>query len=91
MRKIDSQKLVELIPPKIAKQTQTIRTAVYCRVSTKDPRQEGSLENQISHYTEVIGSQPDKVLTKIYSDFGISGYKEARPGFQEMLRDAENG
>ena len=91
VRKIDSQKLVELIPPKIAKQTQTIRTAVYCCVSTKDPRQEGSLENQISHYTEVIGSQPDKVLTKAYSDFGISGYKESRPGFQEMLRDAENG
>lgn len=68
-----------------------IPTAIYCRVSTTHPHQQDSLENQITHYQNLMENHPEYSLTKIYYDFGISGYKEERPGFSQMLRDAQNG
>ena len=34
---------------------------------------------------------PNYILTEIYYDFGISGYKETRPGFCKMMEDARKG
>ena len=68
-----------------------IRVAAYCRVSTETEIQEGSIENQIEHYEELIKSNPDYEFVNVYYDFGISGYKEKRPGFQEMMKDARSG
>lgn len=50
-----------------------------------------SLENQKSHYESIIRSNPDYEFIGVYSDFGISGFKEKRPGFQEMMRQAREG
>ena len=66
-------------------------TAIYCRVSTLHPHQKDSLENQIRHYQEFMKKTPNYILTGIYYDFGISGYKENRPGFCKMLEDARKG
>lgn len=66
-------------------------TAVYCRVSTLHPHQLDSLENQVTHYQELLKNHPRYKLTKIYYDSGISGYKEQRPGFQKLLEDARKG
>lgn len=68
-----------------------IRVAVYARVSTKTGNQASSLENQIQHYQDTVGNDPQYELVEIYYDFGISGYKESRPGFQKMMEDAEAG
>ena len=68
-----------------------IRVAAYCRVSTETEIQEGSIENQIEHYEELIKSNPDYKFVNVYYDFGISGYKEQRPGFQDMMKDARSG
>ena len=57
----------------------SIPTAIYCRVSTLHPHQQDSLENQIRHYQEFMKKTPNYILTEIYYDFGISGYKETRP------------
>lgn len=70
---------------------QRTRVAVYCRVSTKSDMQEDSLENQIEHYRETVGEDPRYELVEIYHDFGISGFKETRPGFQRMLEDGRRG
>ena len=59
----------------------SIPTAIYCRVSTLHPHQQDSLENQIRHYQEFMKKTQNYILTEIYYDFGISGYKEIRPGF----------
>ena len=67
-----------------------IKVAVYCRVSNKHQELEESLENQIKSYTELIKRDPRCDLVNVYHDFGISGFKENRPGFQQMLSDAEN-
>ena len=68
-----------------------IPVAVYCRVSTTHPHQLDSLENQMTHYEKIIEKHPEYRLTKVYYDYGISGYKEKRPGFNQMLQDAEKG
>ena len=65
-----------------------IRVCAYCRVSTEEDEQANSLENQMSHYEEAIRANPKYELAGIYSDFGVSGFKENRPGFQKMLEAA---
>lgn len=68
-----------------------LKVCAYCRVSTDAEEQENSLENQIAHYKEVIQSNPEYEYAGVYSDFAISGYKEKRPGLQQMLSDARAG
>lgn len=81
---------VTVIPQKTNTDSSPVPVAVYCRVSTKAERQSDSLENQIKHYSETIGADPRYQLVEIYYDFGISGFKADRPGFQRMMADAEN-
>lgn len=68
-----------------------LRVCAYCRVSTEDDEQENSLENQVSHYEEYIKNNPMYEFVNVYYDFGISGFKEKRPGFQQMMMDARAG
>lgn len=67
-----------------------LRVCAYCRVSTEEKEQANSLENQMEHYEEEIRSNPSYEFAGIYHDFGISGFKENRPGFQKMLQDARD-
>ena len=80
---------IEIIQEK--PQEKKLRVCAYCRVSTDAEEQENSLENQISHYENVIRSNPAYEFAGVYSDFAISGYKEKRPGLQKMLADARAG
>jgi len=68
-----------------------LKVCAYARVSTDSAEQEGSLENQEQHYREMITATPMYEFAGIYSDQGISGYKEARPRFQKMMEDARAG
>ena len=67
-----------------------LRVCAYCRVSTEEEEQANSLENQMEHYEEEIRSNPSYEFAGIYHDFGISGFKENRPGFQKMLQAARD-
>lgn len=67
------------------------KVCAYCRVSTDALEQENSLENQIAYYENLIRSNPDYEYVGVYHDFAISGFKEKRPGFQQMLEDARRG
>ena len=86
-----TQKTVEVIPQTMPLTAMRIKAAVYCRVSNKSEDLENSLENQLSHYEDAVGNDPRYDLVEIYYDFGISGFKEKRPGFQRMMADAEEG
>ncbi len=70
------------------KHSEQLRVCAYCRVSTEEDEQENSLENQIAHYKESIQANPGYELVGIFQDYGISGFKENRPGFQEMMQAA---
>ncbi|MEG0952698.1 MAG: recombinase family protein, partial [Niameybacter sp.] len=68
------------------------RVAAYCRVSTAEELQLGSLENQIINYTNRIRANTDWYFAGIYSDKGKSGTSlENRIGFNRMIRNALNG
>ncbi|HCA21096.1 MAG TPA: recombinase family protein [Lachnospiraceae bacterium] len=68
-----------------------LKVAAYCRVSSESEEQESSIENQREYYEELIQSNPNYEYAGIYFDQGISGFKEKRPGFQQMMKDARAG
>jgi DNA invertase Pin-like site-specific DNA recombinase len=72
--------------------TKKLKVASYCRVSSEEELQLGSLENQIIHYTNYIRSNPDWYYAGVYSDKGKSGTDMSkRIGFNRMIRNAMNG
>ena len=73
------------------KKKEKLRVAAYVRVSTKHDEQEGSFKNQLNYYYNMIDKNDDWQLVNIYSDWGISGTKSNRPGFQEMIDDCDAG
>ena len=73
--------------PTIAKK----RVAAYARVSSDKDAMLMSLSAQISYYNNYISAHNDWEFVEIYSDEGISGTKENRPGFQKMLKDCRSG
>ena len=68
-----------------------IRVCAYVRVSTSHDEQLMSLRSQTEYYQQKFANQPNYTLVDVYSDAGISGSKENRPGFQAMLAKAKSG
>ena len=68
-------------------ETQRLRVAAYCRVSTRHEEQYHSLEAQITYYTNYIKRNPNWKFVAVYSDVA-SGVRAAnRPGYQQLMRD----
>ncbi|MDU6329448.1 MAG: recombinase family protein, partial [Clostridium sp.] len=67
------------------------RIAIYCRVSTIEQAEEGySIDEQKRLLIEWCRKM-DYIVTKCYSDRGISGKAiNNRPALKELLKDAEN-
>lgn len=82
---------IKVIKPTKAVQQQKKKVCAYVRVSTDSLQQEDSLENQTTYFKGFITANPEWEFVGIYSDQGISGYKEKRPGFQRMIEDARAG
>ena len=68
-----------------------LRVAAYARVSSGKDAMLHSLAAQVSHYGELIRSNPGWEYAGVYSDEGISGTKERRPGFEALVSDALSG
>ena len=82
---------IRILEP-IAEMTQKKKkVCAYARVSTDSRKQGDSLENQKETYEQLICSNPEYEFAGVYSDQGISGFCEKRPGFQEMIRKAKAG
>ena len=70
----------------------SFRVAAYARVSTKKEQQEESYETQKAYYQKKIEETPGWEFTGIYADKAKTGTKaKNRPGFQQMITDAESG
>lgn len=70
----------------------TLKCAIYCRLS----RDDGTIDDSSSIQTQKEALSRYAALNnfeiyKIYVDDGISGTHDNRPGFQEMIRDADLG
>lgn len=73
------------------KQT-TFRVAAYARVSTNKEQQEESFETQKTAYQNLIEQTEGWEFAGIYADKARTGTKvKNRPGFQQMIADAEQG
>ena len=80
---------IRTIEATISKPVIVKRVAVYVRVSvSKDEHDAHSVYAQTSYYENMIASNPDWELFKVYTDIGISGTRDDRPAFQQMLQDA---
>ena len=82
---------IKVIQPLVERKQERKKVCAYVRVSTDSAEQEDSYDNQMRYYKDKIESNPDWEFVGIYSDLGISGYKEKRPGFLNMIKDARNG
>ncbi|MGE5390918.1 MAG: recombinase family protein [Deltaproteobacteria bacterium] len=67
------------------------RTCAYARVSTYKNLQGESLENQMTYYENLIGSNPDYEYIGMFADRGITGTTDNRPEFQRMLQLCRQG
>lgn len=68
-----------------------LRVAAYCRVSSVDDGMLHSLSAQVSYYTNRIIRNKNYEFAGVYSDFGISGTKDNRKGFNKLIKDARAG
>ena len=66
------------------------RVCAYARVSAEKEMSLHSLSSQVSYYSQLIQNHKEWKYCGVYSDEGISGTKEERPGFQKMMEDARN-
>ena len=67
------------------------RVTGYARVSCGKEAMLHSLSAQVSYYSELIGKHPEWEYRGVFVDEAISGTKDNRPGFQEMLDECRAG
>ena len=75
-------------PPQLQRKK---RVAAYARVSSGKDAMLHSLSAQVSYYNDLIQKEDGWEFVGVYSDEAITGTKEARAGFQQMLEDCHNG
>ena len=63
-----------------------MRAAIYCRVSTLDQNPQTQLLD-----LQQLASQRGFEVVQVYTDHGISGTRQRRPGLDQMLADARRG
>ncbi len=82
---------ITIRPPQIDDILQKKKVCAYARVSSLSSSQEDSLENQVTYYRNKIQDNPAYEFVDVFADQGISGTKENRPAFQEMLKQCSEG
>ena len=68
-------------------ETQQLRVAAYCRVSTRHEEQYHSLKAQISYYTNYIKRNPNWKFVAVYLDVASGVRTTNRPGYQQLMKD----
>ncbi|MDD2302911.1 MAG: recombinase family protein [Eubacteriales bacterium] len=89
-------KIIEVTPhhkqSRQRKESDVIRVAAYCRVSTLSEEQELSYETQCAYYRNLVDSDPALELVGVYGDRGCSGVMmKSRPQFLKMMQDCMDG
>ena len=75
-------------PPQLQRKK---RVAAYARVSSGKDAMLHSLSAQVSYYNDLIQKEDGWEFVGVYSDEAVTGTKEDRAGFQQMLEDCRNG
>lgn len=73
-------------------QSERLRVAAYCRVSTELDEQANSYETQVSYYKNLIQKDPSWEMAGIFADDGISGTNtKKREQFNKMIAACKAG
>ena len=82
---------VKVIEPQAA-QSEHLRVAAYCRVSSDSKDQLHSYAAQIRNYTEEIAQHDGWELVDVYADEGLTGTRmDKREDFNRMMADCRKG
>ena len=87
-------KIIKAVKPigQVLNESQKLRVAAYCRVSTDGEEQLNSFTSQVTYYKDKIRENKDWEYVGIYSDEAVTGTKVAtRDGFQKMIVDCMDG
>lgn len=82
---------VSVIEPIKSFQYKRLKVAAYARVSVEKELSEHSFKAQVDYYCKKINSNPAWVNAGVYADYGITGTKTSRPGFENLLKACESG
>jgi DNA invertase Pin-like site-specific DNA recombinase len=74
--------------PKLVTKT---KVAAYARVSTGKDAMLHSLASQINHYKKFIKSNNEWQFVGVYADEALTGTKESREEFQQLIKDCKAG
>ncbi|MFA7076531.1 MAG: recombinase family protein [Candidatus Izemoplasmatales bacterium] len=74
--------------PRIVTKT---KVAAYARVSTGKDAMLHSLASQINHYKKLIQSNNEWQFVGVYADEALTGTKESREEFQQLIKDCKAG
>lgn len=67
------------------------RVAAYARVSTGKDAMLHSLSAQVNHYKKLIQENSEWTFIGVYADEALTGTKESRKEFQQLLKDCRAG
>jgi len=85
-------KKITFIPAKdLLKNTEKLKVAAYCRVSTEMESQQSSIDLQIRYYTDLIQKNPEWDFADVFYDYESGLRKEKRNGLDAMLQKAYRG
>lgn len=73
------------------KLAKVLKVAAYARVSSGKDAMLHSLASQVSYYSNLIQNHKGWVFAGVYSDEAISGTKNCRNDFNQMIEDAKQG
>ncbi len=74
--------------PKLASKK---RVAAYARVSSGKDAMLHSLSAQVNHYKQLIQENAEWLFVGVYADTALTGTKDSRTEFQQMLKDSRDG
>jgi len=84
------EKKITVIPAMLnQQQSQHLKVAAYCRVSTEYDEQTLSLKSQVTHFTCIINENPDWDFAGIYAEQESGTGIENRDELNRMLADCE--
>lgn len=82
---------VQIIQPKKSPFLEKKKVAAYARVSVEGEKNIHSLNAQVSYFSTLISSRRDWDYAGIFSDYGLTGTKTTRPGFQALIKACDEG
>ena len=85
------ERIVERVDFSIPAQPRALRVCAYARVSTGKDAMLHSLSAQVSYYSKMIQSHAGWQYCGVYSDEAMTGTKNRRSGFQQMLEECRKG